>query len=272
MLVYPNINPIVAQIGPLVIYWYGVMYLLGFLGAFWFCWSRRNATQNNGRPWTSDDLINLFFYGAMGVIFGGTWGDLLFYEPQIILEHPLRLVEFWKPGRSFHGGLVGVIIAVFVYCHFYKRRFLEVMDFAAPAVPIGIATGRLGNFINGELWGRVTDVPWGMVFPHTGDQLARHPSQLYQFALEGVLLFIILAVYSRAPRPMGAVSGLFLLGYGLFRCIVEFFREPEIGHSFVAFGWVTKGQILSIPMILAGLALMFYACAQNAKSCKSQGA
>jgi phosphatidylglycerol:prolipoprotein diacylglycerol transferase len=255
MLIYPDIDPVALHLGPLTIYWYGVMYLIGFSGAFWLCWSRRNKPAT---PWTTDELINLFFYGAIGVIFGGTWGELLFYEPHTIIEAPLRLLEFWKAGRSFHGGLLGVIVAVLIYCHYYRRHFWEVMDFAAPAVPIGLATGRLGNFINGELWGHVTEGSWGMVFPHAGT-LPRHPSQLYEFALEGVLLFVILVLYSRKPRPIGAVSGVFLIGYGLFRCIAEFFREPEMGQDFVALGWITMGQVLSVPMILAGLVILFYA-------------
>lgn len=255
MFIYPDIDPVALQIGPLSIYWYGVMYLLGFAGAFWVCYSRRYTTS---KPWKTDDLINLFFYGAVGVIFGGTWGELLFYEPQTIIESPLRLVQFWKPGRSFHGGLLGVLVAVLIYCYQYHRRFLEVMDFAAPAVPLGLATGRLGNFINGELWGRTTEVSWGMIFPHAG-HLPRHPSQLYEFALEGVLLFLILILYSKKPRPMGAVSGLFLTCYGLFRFSVEFFREPEMGQDFVAFGWVTMGQLLSLPMVFAGIIMLFYA-------------
>lgn len=262
MLTYPNIDPVALHIGPLTIYWYGIMYLIGFSGAFWLCYQRRNVNQS--APWTTDDLVNLFFYGALGVIFGGTWGELIFYEPQALIESPLRLFQFWKPGRSFHGGLLGVVVAILLYCHYHKRRFWEVMDFVAPVVPIGLATGRLGNFINGELWGRATDMSWGMTFPHAGN-VPRHPSQLYEFALEGVLLFIILQVYSRKPRPMGAVSGLFLMGYGVFRFIVEFFREPEMGQDFVALGWLTMGQLLSIPMVLAGIVLFFYAqkCAQK---------
>jgi len=255
MLIYPDIDPVALEVGPFTIYWYGVMYLIGFVGAFWLCYSRRNATSVT---WKTDDLVNLFFYGAIGVIFGGTFGELLFYEPQTLIADPLRLIQFWKPGRSFHGGLIGVIIAIVIYCHYYHRRFWAVMDFVAPAVPIGIATGRLGNFINAELWGRVTDAPWGMLFPQAG-VLPRHPSQLYEFALEGVLLFIILVWYSKKPRPMGAVSGLFLACYGLFRFTVEFFREPELGQDFVALGWVTMGQVLSLPMILAGLIILFYA-------------
>jgi phosphatidylglycerol:prolipoprotein diacylglycerol transferase len=256
MVIYPDINPVAIQIGPLVIYWYGIMYLIGFVGAFWLCWSRRNINQSI--PWTADDLVNLFFYGAIGVIFGGTWGELLFYEPHTLVENPIRLLQFWERGRSFHGGLLGVIIAILIYCYYSQRHFWEVMDFVVPAVPIGLATGRLGNFINGELWGRITEVPWAMVFPHTGEY-PRHPSQLYEFALEGVLLFIILFLYSKKPRPPGAVSGLFLVCYGLFRSFIEFFREPEMGHDFVAFGWITIGQLLSMPMILVGLFILFYA-------------
>lgn len=254
MLTYPNIDPVAVRLGPIVIYWYGVMYLLGFLLAYGSCYLRR-LTQTP--PWTTDNLLDLFFYGAIGVIFGGTIGYFLFYEPYQILSDPLRILRFWEPGRSFHGGLLGVMIAVLFFCKRHHRRFWDVMDFAAPAVPLGLATGRLGNFINGELWGRVTDAPWGMVFPHVGS-LPRHPSQLYEFFLEGLVLWIILEIYARKEHPKGCVSGLFLVGYGLFRYLIEFFREPDIQQSAFLGGWITMGQMLSIPMILIGLALMGY--------------
>lgn len=255
MLIFPNIDPIAVKIGPINIYWYGVMYLIGFAAAYWLCYRRRTIVQP---PWTKDEIIDLFFYGAVGVIFGGTWGYILFYEPQTFITDPLRALRFWEAGRSFHGGLIGVIVAVWIYALVHKRKFWAICDFVAPVVPIGLATGRLGNFINAELWGRVTDVPWGMVFPNAGN-LPRHPSQLYEFALEGVLLFIILQWYSQKPRPIGSVSGLFLLGYGLFRFIVEFFREPDVAQGFVAFDWLTRGQELSLPMILVGAFIMLFA-------------
>jgi len=255
MLPYPNINPVAIQIGQLTIYWYGLMYLLGFAGAFWFCYQLR---LKQSKPWTTDNLIDLFFYGALGVIFGGTWGYLLFYEPQTLLEDPLRIVQFWLPGRSFHGGLIGVIAAIWFFCRTYQRHFWEVSDYVARAVPIGLAMGRLGNFMNGELWGRVTEQSWGMVFRNAG-VLPRHPSQLYEFALEGVVLFIILLWYARKNRSKGAISGMFLIWYGIFRTLIEFFREPDLDKGFIAFGWVTEGQLLSLPMIFIGLFIVYYA-------------
>lgn len=252
MLTYPDINPVALQIGPLAIHWYGIMYVVGFAGVFWSCYARRLP------DWNRDSIIDLLFYGALGVIFGGTWGYLLFYEPHILFEEPLKFFRFWDPGRSFHGGLLGVLLAVFIFGKVQKRSFLAVTDFIAPAIPIGIMAGRLGNFINGELWGRVTNMPWGIVFPHAGT-LPRHPSQLYEFTLEGLGLFFILNLYIKKPRKTGSVSGLFLIYYGIFRFVIEFFREPDVNQGFVALGWITKGQLLSFPMIIIGLGLLFYA-------------
>jgi len=249
MLTYPDINPIALQLGPVSIYWYGVMYLLGFLGAYGICYHHRLKTNPTWKP---DDIIDLFFYASLGVIFGGTWGYLAFYEPQIFLTDPLRALRFWEPGRSFHGGLVGVLCAILMYCKAQQRQFFAVTDFIAPAIPVGLATGRLGNFINAELWGRVTDAPWAMVFPGAGI-LPRHPSQLYEFALEGIVLLILLNWYAAKPKPIGTVSGLFLLGYGLMRFIVEFYREPDLHQGFVMLNWLTMGQLLSIPMVVFGL-------------------
>lgn len=255
MLTYPNINPIAFSIGPFDIRWYGIMYVLGFFGAFWVA---VQLGKSKPKPFTYNDVADLLFYCAIGVIFGGTWGYLLFYEPGTLLHDPLALLKFWEPGRSFHGGLVGVIIAVLVYCRVHHRRILEVGDILAPAVPIGLATGRIGNFLNGELWGRVTDVPWGMVFPYAGP-LPRHPSQLYEFLLEGVLLFIILYSYAQKPRKEGVLSGLFLILYGIARCFVEFFRAPDISQGFLAWNFLTMGQLLSLPMILGGLWILYIA-------------
>jgi phosphatidylglycerol:prolipoprotein diacylglycerol transferase len=251
MLTYPNINPVALQIGPLAIYWYGIMYVVGFLGVFWSCYVRRLT------DWNKDQIMDLLFYGAVGVVFGGTWGYLFFYQSQEILIDPLKLFRFWEPGRSFHGGLLGVLFAIFIFCKVYKRSFLAVTDFIAPAIPIGIMAGRIGNFINGELWGRVTNMPWGIVFPHAG-VLPRHPSQLYEFGLEGLGLFFILNIYVRKPRARGSVSGLFLVFYGIFRFFVEFFRAPDLNQGFVVLGWVTKGQMLSFPMIIIGFFLLLY--------------
>jgi len=257
MLTYPDINPVALQIGPLAIHWYGIMYVLGFAGVFWSCYSRRTQSQSGSAPWDRDEIVDLLFYGAVGVIFGGTLGYLLFYEPQAFFNDPLKLFRFWEPGRSFHGGLLGVLLAVFIFGKVHRRHFWGITDFIAPAIPIGIMAGRLGNFINGELWGRVTNMPWGVVFPHAG-AMPRHPSQLYEFGLEGLCLFLILNAYAKKPRMTGAVSGLFLVCYGLFRFGIEFFREPDLNQGFVALGWMTKGQILSLPMVVIGLFLLFY--------------
>jgi len=257
MLTFPDINPVALQIGPLAIHWYGVMYVIGFVGVFWSCYVRRTESHSGSAPWERDEIVDLLFYGAMGVIFGGTLGYLLFYQPQVFFDDPLRLFRFWEPGRSFHGGLLGVLLAVFIFGKVHRRHFWAITDFIAPAIPIGIMAGRLGNFINGELWGRITNMPWGIVFPYAG-AMPRHPSQLYEFGLEGLSLFLILNVYAKKTRRTGAVSGLFLVCYGLFRFGIEFFREPDFDQGFVALGWMTKGQILSLPMVMIGLFLLFY--------------
>ncbi len=247
MILYPNINPIAFSLGPLAVHWYGLTYLLGFIGCFWL-----SVIRGRTRGWTSQQLTDILFYVAMGIIFGGRIGYILFYYPAEIINHPLTLLAFWEPGRSFHGGMLGVFIALLFYVKFNFKKFIELTDFIAPAVPIGLGFGRLGNFINGELYGRITTLPWGMVFPHVGPQ-PRHPSQLYELFLEGFVLCIVLVWYARKPRPLGAVSGMFLLGYGIIRCLVEFVRAPDEGHGFVAFNWLTMGQLLSIPMIILGL-------------------
>ena len=274
MLPYPNVNPVAVQLGPISIYWYGVMYLVGFLLAFWILLYRGRTTVP---PWNSETVSDLIFYVAIGIIFGGTLGNFLFYDIDALLQNPLRMFQFWAPGRSFHGGLLGVLIAIFIFCKIQKnpkRSFLTVTDFIAPVVPVGLGAGRLGNFINGELWGKVTDMPWGMVFPHVGP-LPRHPSQLYECVLEGVVLFFILYLYgyyyrARDESP-GAVSGLFLIGYGIFRTMVEFVREPELHQGYVAFDWLTKGQLLSLPMVIVGIGLFVYAKRTPFKKFKKQG-
>lgn len=252
MLTYPQIDPIALQIGNLSIYWYGISYLVGFLGAYAIaCYRGKQQTI----PWNHEQVADLLFYVALGIIFGGRIGFVLFYQPETICSQPWTLLQFWVVGRSFHGGLLGVICAVLLYSKLQKRSFWEITDFIAPVVPIGLGCGRLGNFANGELWGRITDLPWGMVFPYAGTQ-ARHPSQLYEFALEGIVLFIILFCYGKQPRKIGAISGMFLLCYGILRFLVEFVREPDISHGFIAFNWLTMGQLLSMPMILIGIFLM----------------
>ncbi|GMQ90438.1 MAG: prolipoprotein diacylglyceryl transferase [Gammaproteobacteria bacterium] len=255
MLRAPDIDPIAISIGPLAVHWYGLMYVVGFLAGWWIG-AYRAGRPNSG--WTKEEVSDLLVYAAVGVIVGGRLGYALFYNLPDYLANPLAIFQIWKGGMSFHGGFLGVIIAMWVFAWRTRRHWFTVTDFIAPLVAIGLGAGRLGNFINQELWGRVTDVPWGMVFRNAGAQ-PRHPSQLYEFMLEGVVLFLILWFYSIKPRPMAAVSGLFLLGYGTFRFLVEFVREPDAQIGFLAFSWVTMGQVLSFPMILFGVGIMIWA-------------
>lgn len=252
MLQYPQIDPVALQLGPIAIHWYGLMYLFGFAAVWWL--GRRRIRQGR-TDLTLRDLEDIIFYSVLGVVVGGRLGYALVYKPAYYLSHPLEILYLWEGGMSFHGGLVGVILVLLWYAHSRGRHFLDVGDFIAPMIPLGLAAGRWGNFINGELWGRPTDLPWGMVFPYV-DALPRHPSQLYQMALEGLLLFVFLWWYSSKPRRRGQVSGLFLLGYGLARFLVEFTREPD-GFLGLLAGGLSMGQLLSIPMMLAG-ALIFW--------------
>lgn len=254
MLFYPNINPVALKLGPIKIHWYGLMYLLGF-GLAWLLALYRAKKPSSG--WTKDQVADFIFYSALGVILGGRIGYMLFYDFSGLISNPLSLFKIWQGGMSFHGGLIGVVIAIWLFARRYKKTWCEVADFAAPLVPLGLAAGRIGNFINGELWGRVTTVPWGMVFPGAGP-LPRHPSQIYEFLLEGVLLFVILWWFSAKKRPPFAVGALFLLLYGLFRFTIEFFRQPDPQLGFVAFGWLSQGQLLSIPMMLIGAIALFW--------------
>lgn len=260
MLPYPNIDPVALDLGFLQIHWYGLMYLVGIGGA-WFLASRRLHAFDP--TWSNEKLSDLVFWVAMGVIVGGRLGYVLFYDLPAYIANPLLILEVWKGGMSFHGGLLGVMLATLWFARRNGKSFFELMDFIAPLVPIGLGAGRIGNFINAELWGKVSDVPWAMVFP-TGGPLPRHPSQLYQFALEGVALFVILWIYSRKPRPTMAVSGLFAVCYGIFRFIVEFVRVPDAQLGYLAWGWLTMGQVLCVPMVLAGLGLMVYAYKRQA--------
>lgn len=254
MLEYPRIDPVAIEIGPLAIHWYGLMYLVGFAGAWWLM--RRRARRSG--QWQLQEVDDLVFYGALGVLLGGRLGYLLFYSAGEWIADPLLVFRVWEGGMSFHGGLIGVIVALSWFGRSRGRRPFDALDYVAPVTPIGLGAGRLGNFINGELWGRVTDVPWAMVFPGAGPQ-PRHPSQLYEFALEGVVLFVVLWWFSARPRPRMAVSGLFLTLYGLFRFAVEFVRAPDPGLGSVAFGWMTMGQLLSLPMLVAGVVMLYLA-------------
>lgn len=253
MISYPNIDPIAVSIGPISVHWYGIMYLIGFAGAY-LCGMYR-AKRSNGL-WTPEMVSDAIFYGALGVILGGRVGYILFYQFPAFVDNPLILVRIWEGGMSFHGGLLGVITAMFFFARRYNKHLVDVTDFLAPFVPIGLGAGRLGNFIGGELWGKPTDVSWAMIFPNDPLQLARHPSQLYQFALEGVALFCILWFFSQKTKPRYCVSGMFLLFYGIFRILVEFVREPDIQIGYLAFGWLTEGQLLSLPMVIIGAGLI----------------
>ncbi|GKS69248.1 prolipoprotein diacylglyceryl transferase [Nitrosomonas sp. PY1] len=261
MLVHPQIDPVAISIGPVSIHWYGLMYLIGFV--LFIVLGRYRIKHSQNSVFTQEMLDDALFYGMLGVIIGGRLGHVLFYQPGYYLEHPLGIFAVWEGGMSFHGGLLGVFMAMVLVARKYHLAWLQVMDFIAPLVPLGLGAGRVGNFINAELWGRTTDVPWGMVFPYI-DELPRHPSQLYQFALEGIALFILLWIYSSKPRPIGAVSGMFMLGYGVFRSFSEFFREPEDGFMGISTLGITMGQWLSIPMILVGIALLVWANNQKA--------
>lgn len=257
MLVHPDFDPVAIHLGPLAIRWYGLMYLVGFGLAFWLG-RLRIARAMAGRV-SLLALDDLLFFGVLGVVLGGRLGYVLFYKPAYYFFHPLEIFAVWHGGMAFHGGFLGVLLAIWWVARKHRLRWLELTDFLAPLSPLAFAAGRLGNFINGELYGRVTDAPWGMLFRAPGaGALPRHPSQLYQFALEGVLLFAILWAFSAKPRPLGAVSGVFLLGYGAFRFAVEYFREPDDFLGLLSLN-LSMGQWLSTPMILAGLGLLIWA-------------
>ena len=259
MLTIPQIDPVALELGFLKIRWYGLMYLLAFT-AFWWLGTRR--AKRSDYPIQPDQVSDFLFYGAMGVILGGRIGYVLFYGMENLLNDPLSLFRVWEGGMSYHGGMLGVFVGIGLYARKLGCGFFNLSDFVAPLVPLGLFFGRIGNFINGELWGRPTDVPWGMVFPHV-DNLARHPSSLYQAALEGLALFAILWIYSSRPRPTAAVSGLFLIGYGVFRFLVEFVRQPDAQLGFVALNWMSMGQVLSLPMIIIGIFMMLWAYRRN---------
>ena len=264
MLTYPAIDPVAIQLGPLSIHWYGLMYLVGF-GAGW--WLGRLRAGDAVWGWKKSDIDDLLFYIALGVVLGGRLGYILFYDLQHFLSSPFSALAVWRGGMSFHGGLLGVLLAMWWYGWRRQRRFFTVTDFIAPLIPPGLFAGRIGNFINGELWGKPTDLSWGMVFPGPlAGNVPRHPSQLYEAFLEGALLFIILWLFSRKPRPTMAVSGLFLTLYGVFRFAAEFARMPDHHIGYLAFGWVTLGQVLSVPMIAFGVILLGWAYWKNPSS------
>jgi phosphatidylglycerol:prolipoprotein diacylglycerol transferase len=262
MFIHPQWNPIAFEIGPIAVRWYGLMYLVAFVLVIVL--GKLRARRNLLTGWHPRDVDDMLFYGVFGVILGGRLGYVLFYKPLYYAAHPLEIFQIWTGGMSFHGGFLGVLVALWFFARSRGKRWLEVTDFVAPLVPLGLGAGRIGNFINGELVGRVTDVPWAMIYPQV-DMLPRHPSQLYNAALEGVLLFIVLWAYAARPRPMGAVSGLFLLGYGTFRFIEEYAREPDSFLGFLAGGF-TMGQWLSMPMIVGGVGMMVWAYRRAGKA------
>ncbi|WJG09024.1 prolipoprotein diacylglyceryl transferase [Aliiglaciecola sp. LCG003] len=248
----PEINPAIFDWGIISPKWYGMMYLIGFVAAWWLANRRIDRVG-----WSKDQLSDMLFWGFMGVILGGRIGYVLFYQFSEFLADPMYLFRINEGGMSFHGGLLGVVLALWLSARRLKVPFLVVGDFVAPLVPIGLGAGRIGNFINSELWGRTSDVPWAIIFPNAGPE-PRHPSQLYEFALEGLALFVILWLYSKKPRPIGALSGAFLMGYGCFRFFIEFFRQWD-SHLDLYLGLFSRGQILSLPMIIGGLGLMVWA-------------
>lgn len=263
MLIYPHIDPIALQVGPLAIHWYGVTYLAAF-GLFLLLGRLRLrhepfASITGPGAWAPKDVEDILFLGVVGVVLGGRLGYCLFYKPGYYFAHPLEVFAVWQGGMSFHGGLLGVLVAMTWFARSRQRPWLQVADFVAPCVPTGLAAGRVGNFINGELWGRFAspELPWAMVFPQSGSMLPRHPSQVYQFLLEGLLLFVLLWLYARRPRRQGEVAAAFLVGYGALRFIAEYFREPDAFLGLLSLG-LSMGQWLCIPMVAAGILLWIW--------------
>lgn len=253
MLIHPNFDPVIVDLGPVSIHWYGLMYILGFAGAYFIANLRKNRLN-----WNSDDVSDLFFYGALGVIAGGRLGYCLLYKPQEYLADPLTIITgIQDGGMSFHGGFVGVIVAVILFSRKKNTPLADAADFVAVIAPIGLFFGRVGNFINQELWGRPTDLPWGMVFTNSSDALARHPSMVYEALLEGLLLFLILFMVSKTPQKAWTMTALFLLGYGFSRFLVEFVRLPDTHIGYLYGNWLTIGHIYTVPMIIIGTYLLF---------------
>lgn len=261
MLTYPQISPIAVQIGSIKIHWYGLMYVAGIILGWILLLHRAKHSQGK---WNSTLVGDLTFYFTLGMLVGGRVGYMIFYDLPQLISHPFSLLKVWQGGMSFHGGLLGVVVAMWLFGRRFHKHFGDISDFLVPVVPIGLAAGRIGNFINGELWGKVTDMPWAMIFPYAGPY-PRHPSQLYEFILEGVVLFIILWIYSAKPRPRLAVSGLFAVCYGSFRIVIEFFRQPDAQYGYLAWGWLTMGQLLSFPLVLVGVILLWFAHHNSSK-------
>lgn len=254
MMAYPNIDPVALDLGFVKIYWYGISYVVGIAGA-WLLLRYRAPRPQWG--FSHEQIADLVFYAMLGIVIGGRLGSIFFYNFSYYVQHPVEVFYLHRGGMSFHGGLIGVIIAVWLFAKKVGTPFFKMADFIAPVVPVGLGCGRIGNFINGELWGAPSDLPWAMVFPSVdAGGIPRHPSQLYEALLEGLVLFIILWCYSKKPRPVGSVSALFLIAYGAFRSAVEFVREPDAHIGYLAFDWLTLGQLLSLPMILFGIYLM----------------
>lgn len=252
MFVHPQFDPVAISLGPLAVHWYGLMYLLSFLVGWGVAvWRTRSPHVH----WDREEVGDFLFYVVLGVVIGGRVGYMLFYQPQLLLSDPLQLFFIWEGGMSFHGGMLGVFAAAAWFARKTERKFFDVTDFVAPVIPIGLFFGRIANFINAELVGRPTDVPWAMIYPQV-DALARHPSQLYQAALEGIVLLALLWFVARRPRRRMVVSGLFLIGYGALRFTAEFFRQPDAHLGFIAFDWMTMGQLLCLPMIAGGVLLL----------------
>ena len=262
MLPYPDIDPVFLDLGVIQIHWYGIMYLCAFSSAWWL--GNYRADQQNS-PVNRDQVADLIFYGALGAVLGGRIGYILFYNFSVYLQNPLEIFAVWRGGMSFHGGMLGVFFAMWLYGRQQKLSFFTVTDFIAPLVPLGLGFGRLGNFINGELWGAPSTLPWAMIFPQAGN-IPRHPSPLYELLLEGIILFFILWFYSKKPRPVRAVSGLFMISYGSFRSFVELFRMPDQHIGYLAYDWLTMGHLLSFPMILFGILLVILAYRKPAAS------
>jgi phosphatidylglycerol:prolipoprotein diacylglycerol transferase len=257
MLVHPNFDPVALQLGFISIHWYGLMYVFGFLGVYLLGNYRvKHYPQAISGTWNSEQISDLIFYGALGAVFGGRLGYVLFYKPAEYLANPIDIIYLNQGGMSFHGGLLGVIIAISIYAHKTNRTLFQIGDFIAPIAPIGLFFGRMGNFINQELWGKPTDLPWGMVFT-TADAQPRHPSMLYEAILEGLVVLVIVWIVARKPRVAGVLSGLFLVTYASARSLVELVRVPDGHLNYLFYEWVTMGQMLSLPMLLLGLFLMF---------------